>query len=146
MLGENFYESEIRDHFKRLFDSGELRSIGGSLEIFQKIAGVYPVVGSKIDWNRVPRSVGCAESRDDFQIERFVGFFNEVIAKFSLSGGVIYVGDGLTDFALIGDISVIQKILPKLIEIPQHHYIVDYGCSWCICLTMEGDMDFGFAS
>ncbi|WP_322026160.1 hypothetical protein [Burkholderia sp. BCC1977] len=145
-MSANFYESELRENLKELFDSGELRVIGNSSEIFKKLADVYPAAGSKIDWNRVPGSVGRVEVKDDLQAERFADFFDEMAAEFALSGDVIYVGDSSTDFALEGAITTIRKILPELLSVPQHHYIVGLGCSWCMCLTMEGDMDFGPAS
>ncbi|TKC89447.1 hypothetical protein FAZ69_10950 [Trinickia terrae] len=144
-MNTNFYESELREALKEFFNSGGLRVIGESSAVFKKLAGVYPAGGSKIDWTRVPGSVGRVEEQDDLQAEKFAEFFDEMAAKFALSGDVIYVGDSATDFALGGSIATIRKILPELLSVPQHHYIVGPGCSWCICLTMEGDMDFGLA-
>jgi hypothetical protein len=144
-MSGNFYESELRDALMEYLNSGEIRAIGDSSVVFMGLAGKYPADGSKIDWNRVPGSVRRFEGQDDLQAEKFAEFFEEIAAKFSLSGNVIYVGDSATDFALEGQISTIRKILPELLGVPQHHYFVDPGCSWCMCLTMEGDMGFGFA-
>ncbi len=70
-------------------------------------------------------------------------FFDDMQSRFELSGPVVYAGDSATDFALQGAVNAIRKALPTLIEVPQHHYFIGPSYSWCICLTMEGDMGFG---
>lgn len=141
----NFYEAELQKALKSNFESGQLRENGNSLPFFEKLARTFPVIGSKIDWEKVPDSIELVELQESAQINRFIGFFDEVCAKFSLSGDVIYVGDSATEFALESAVDVMKKILPELLSIPQHHYFIGPGYSWCICLTMEGDMAFGFS-
>jgi hypothetical protein len=77
------------------------------------------------------------------QIERFIDFFDEMRSRFDLAGPIFYAGDSATDFALEGAIETIRRVLPKIIDIPQHHYFVGPNCSWCLCMTMEGDIGFG---
>lgn len=67
-------------------------------------------------------------------------------SSFHLIGSVIYVGDSATDFALMGTVEVMQRALPIILEVPQHHYFIGPGYSWCICMTMEGDMGFGLSA
>ena len=98
---------------------------------------VFPYVGSKIDWKKVTNNVGDKDNEIDF--------FLRIKSKFSLTGNVIYIGDSVTDFALIGSVEDIIKIFPKLLSIPQHHYFLDENFLWCFCFTTEGDVDFGFA-
>jgi hypothetical protein len=67
-------------------------------------------------------------------------------ASFGLNGLVLYIGDTLTDFALAASVADMRQALPVLFEVPQHHYSVGANASWCMCMTMEGDMAFGCAA
>lgn len=127
-------------------EAGRIEEVGESSFFFAQLARRYPAQGSKIDWTRVPGAVERAESREAAQQEQFTIFFDELAAKFDLSGDVIYVGDSATDFALRGSVQHMRKVLPELLEIPQHHYIIGPEAKWCMCFTMEGDMGFGFGS
>ncbi|WP_157655781.1 hypothetical protein [Burkholderia ubonensis] len=143
-MSENFYESEVRRVLEKDFSSGALQIIGESSEIFKMLAISYPAIGSKIDWSEVPGAILAFEENDSLQVEKFIGFFDEIVAKYSLVGDVVYVGDSATDFSLKASVEKIRQILPELLDIPQHHYFVGSDFSWCMCLTMEGDMGFGF--
>jgi hypothetical protein len=137
------YEEDVRSALKDDFAAGHISEADDSEQVFKELGKTYPVVGSKIDWDKIPGSVvdfeGCAE----LQAEKFCEFFDGIRSKFELSGDVIYVGDSATDFSLLGSIDAIRRRLPDLLEVPQHHYFVGMGCSWCMCLTMEGDMGYG---
>lgn len=143
-MGENFYEAEIQRALEEDFSSGALKIIGDSSAIFEVLANSYPAAGSKIDWSEVPGSIRAFEESDSLQAGKFIEFFDEVVEKFSLSGDVVYVGDSATDFSIRAAIEKIREILPELLDIPQHHYFIGPDFSWCMCLTMEGDMGFGF--
>jgi len=99
--------------------------------------------GSKIDWKRVAGSIEYCE--EDQSQERFVEFFDEMCARFGLNGLVLYIGDGLTGFALAASTVDMRQALPVLFGVPQHHYFIVHrsNASWCMCMTMEGDMAFG---
>jgi hypothetical protein len=140
------YEDEIRRALKAEIDAGCLREAGTSDDLFSLLRKNYPASGSKIDWKRVPGAIECAEKDRSRQTEQFVEFFGEMRVRFGLNGHVLYVGDSLTDFALAGSIGAMQRALPVLLEVPQHHYFVGPNASWCICMTMEGDMAFGCAA
>lgn len=101
-MSANFYETELRKALKPDIQSGRLREIGESSMIFEQLARAYPTNGSKIDWARVPGAIERVEEQDALQAERFVEFFDEMVAKVDLSGDVVYVGDSATDFALEG--------------------------------------------
>jgi hypothetical protein len=137
------YEDGVRSALKAQFDAGELRDVGDAAAVFGSLSSVFPTSGSKIDWRHVPGSVESAEEDASLQRERFVQFFDEMQSRFVLTGPATYAGDSATDFALEGAVDAIRKALPILLEVPQHHYFMGPGCSWCICLTMEGDMGFG---
>jgi hypothetical protein len=40
-------------------------------------------------------------------------------------------------------IATLAECIGKLLEIPQHLYVVAEDYSWCICFSMEGYMSFG---
>ncbi|WFU22087.1 hypothetical protein QA649_28835 [Bradyrhizobium sp. CB1717] len=136
------YEQDIRRALKDELDSGCLTEIGLADDIFGLLRKAYPSSGSKIDWRRVPGAIECTDRDGSEQTARFLGFFDEMCGRFELSGPVIYVGDSATEFALAGSLETIRRVSPVLIEVPQHHYFVGPNASWCICLTMENDLDF----
>ncbi len=141
----NSYEDDLRNILKAEFDSGDLRDIGDATGVFELLCKAYPVVGSRIDWTQVADSIEKTEE-EPLQLAQFAEFFDQLCSKFCLAGTILYAGDSATDFALEScSLEVMRRALPHLIEIPQHHYFIGPGYSWCMCLTMEGDMAFGFA-
>ena len=143
-MSGNFYEDELRRSLRSKFQSEEIRDLGDSSEFFDRLMEYYPTSGSKINWRIIPNSIEELEENIDLQSAAFSQFFDALIAKFGLVGNVIYAGDSLTDAAFEGDLIDIRESLPELLEIPHHHYFIASDFSWCICLTMEGDMGFGF--
>jgi hypothetical protein len=137
------YEDDIRQLLKSEFDAGSLSEVGSADHVFELLAKIYPASGSQIDWHRVSGAIERSETEQCRQPEQFVEFFNEMIATFGLNGPVLYAGDSATDFTLAGSIATMQRILPALIAVPQHHYFVGPNASWCICMRMEGSMGFG---
>jgi hypothetical protein len=139
------YEDDIRKALKIEFDLGYLTEVGPAKDIFDLLMKAYPFSGSKIDWKRVPGAVECfaGETSNTNKSAKFTTFFNEVCDRFALIGPVVYIGDSATGFALAGSVETIRRVLSILIETPQHHFFVGPNASWCICFTMEGDMDFG---
>ena len=137
------YDDEIRKTLKAEIDAGRLKEVGDAADVFGLVKKIYPRSGSKIDWDQVPGAIEDAEEDQSRQITRFIEFFDEMCAKFRLSGLVLYVGDSLTNFALASSVADVRRALPVLFEVPQHHYFVGPNGSWCMCMTMEGDMAFG---
>jgi hypothetical protein len=140
------YEDEIRQALKTEIDSGRLKEAGAAHDVFELVTKNYPTSGSKIDWKRVPGSIEYYEEDRSQERTRFVEFFDEMCARFGLNGLVLYIGGGLTDFALAASIVDMRQALPVLFDVPQHHYFVGPNASWCMCMTMEGDMAFGRAA
>jgi hypothetical protein len=143
-MSGNFYEAELRKALHAAIESHRIKELGDSAPVFAKLMTAYPASGSKIDWDRVPGSIERVEEEEALQAEQFTAFFDEVIQKFRLAGDVVYVGDSATDFALMGSLGCMREVLPELLAIPQHHYLIGPESSWCLCFTMEGDMGFGF--
>ena len=55
---------------------------------------------------------------------------------------VIYLGDNLTDYAYIFLLRDLNKIIHKLLSIPEQHYIINSNMSWCIFISLENDVEF----
>jgi hypothetical protein len=143
-MSKNFYDTELRKVLRAELEGSRIRELGDSSPVFAQIATAYPITGSKIDWRRVPGSIELVEEDEVMRVEEFIGFFDEVVQKFSLSGDVVYVGDSATECAFAGSLEYMRAVLSKLLAIPQHHYLVGADVSWCVSFTMEGDMGFGF--
>jgi len=143
-MSENFYEVELRNALQSVMELKHIRGVGDSAPLFARLTAAYPSFGSKIDWRRVPGSVERTEEDESRQTEQFKVFFNEVVEKSKLSGDVVYAGDSATDFALSGSLEHMGAALPELLMIPQHHYFIGAASCWCISLTTEDDMGFGF--
>ena len=139
----NAYEIELIEALSD--NSGVVTwSHGGATKIFNEILETYPVVGSKIDWSRLANHPEAKVSDLHLHALEFSKFFLRTSRSFSLGGGVTYVGEGLTDFSLHAPIGFIKHRLAAIFSVPQHHYFLGTGLSWCMCFTMEGDMDFAF--
>jgi hypothetical protein len=139
----NAYEIDLIEALSDNSDRVTWRHDGAS-KIFEKISETHPVVGSKIDWSRLA-SHTCAKVWDLQQHAlEFSKFFVRTSQAFPLGSEVIYAGDGLTDFSVHAPIHVIKDRLASIFSIPQHHYFLGADLPWCMCFTMEGDMDFAF--
>lgn len=144
-MSANFYEEELRQVLWSEFELRCVRELGGASPVFERLMEVFPVSGSRIDWRRVSGSLVDTEEEVDLQAGRFIDFLGGAIRKFGLSGDIIYVGDSATEFALGVALDCVARVLPALLAVPQHHYLIGPGFAWCACLTMEGDMGFGFS-
>ncbi len=144
-MAKNLHESDLRLALKSLFENGELRVIGSSDAIFAQLESAFPALGSKIDWLSVPTAIESVSLDEETRPQAFASFYDSLVAEFSLSGVVTYVGDSATEFAIEGSVESLRNALPSLVRIPQHHYFVGTNAAWCITLTMEGWMAFGFS-
>ena|SRR6478672_11675166 len=140
------YEDDIREALKEEINAGRLKEAGAADDIFLLLAKNYPLSGSKIDWKRVPGSIEFSEEDQSQQPSQFAEFFDQMCEQFGLNGLVLYVGDGPMDFALEGSAVDMRCAFTVLFDLPQHHYFVGPNASWCMSMTMEGDMAFGFAA
>ncbi|MES9681106.1 rhs-associated protein, partial [Bacillus safensis] len=58
---------------------------------------------------------------------------------------VIYIGDNLTEFGYQFELKHLKELLVYFLDIPQHHYFISLEGDWCICLSFENYLDFGFS-
>lgn len=139
----NLYEEELIEVITSDVANGQIAIISDSVSYFKNLAAIYPFLGAKIDWALVSGAIELCEGRSGFQEKAFSEFFYEIGKKISQSETIIYVGDGLTDFALLSKKDVFGKYLGAIFSIPQHHYFIGEDFSWCMVFTFEGDMSFG---
>lgn len=140
----NFYDAELRRALLAVEAYDHIRDLGDPALLLARLAKAFPVRGSRIDWSRVQGSIERVQDDPTQQAREFIAFVDELTREKGLGGEVVYAGDSATDFALSGPLERIRDVLPKLLAIPQHHYVIGPQFAWCICLTMEGDMAFGF--
>jgi len=147
-MPRNYFENELLLGLNKQLSEGALLIVENPNNYFEKMYGLYPTMGSKIAWSRVPGSISerlKANSDSDIR-EQFLLFFERTMRTFKLKGPAVYLGDGAIDFAVAGDIEVLKNSLKIFLDIPHHHYFVCETVKWCLSLTMELDMHFGEAS
>jgi hypothetical protein len=119
---------------------GRVRVCESCAPWFDKLNARFPASGSKIAWSEVPGSESSHGS-----IECFVQFAKDVVRFHGLTGSAVYIGDGLTNIAVLADVNDLLSIVDRMLIFPHHHYVVSESVDWCMSYTMEEDMDFGFA-
>ncbi len=140
----NYFEDELLKDIEYYISKGLVIVENDFEKYFEKLNQTYPIYGSKIDWSFVENSIEINATDKDYK-SQFLNFMAETINNQSLKGECIVVGDSLIDKALKMDVATLNKVIPYVIEIPQHHYIIAGDFSWCMVFTMEQDMCFGFA-
>jgi hypothetical protein len=124
--------------------SGEVTVEASSDRYFAQLQSTFPVLGSKIAWSKVPGALEEVAAPDAY-IEDCLRFYDRVLGEYALHGTCVVIGDSQVDFSLVTTVQRSRDYLARILAIPQHHYIVSAGFTWCIAFTMEGEMAFGFA-
>lgn len=101
--------------------------------------------GSKIDWLQTTKHY-----HKELNSESLLGdaslFIAELKEKYlNKNVRVMYIGDSLTEFGYQFEIRNIEKIIACFLDIPQHHYFIPLEGDWCLCISFENDIDFGFS-
>lgn len=101
--------------------------------------------GSKIDWLLTDKHYS-KESNNESLLADTSLFIKELKEKY-LNNNVrlMYIGDSLTDFGYQFELKDIEKILVYFLDIPQHHYFIPLEGDWCLCISSENYLDFGFS-
>ena len=126
-----------------LIEKGLIKIIDDEGYYIDLLEKKFPFVGSKIDWNRVPNSTS-SKCQGDFIEEGYL-FFEDCLEKgyILLRENIVIVGDSFMENALETKVENLTNILRLLLKLPQHTYIFDKECRWCLSFTMEGYFDFG---
>ena len=105
--------------------------------------------GSKISWSRT-KGHKSATLTGDFeawliQINRFF-LSNKIMDESNNEGEVYYINDSSLYFAVcIGFLEMKSFMAYALKNIPQHHYFFNQRAKWCLAVSSEGYVDFGYA-
>ena len=143
------FEDEIRKSILEL-DFPPLL-IDSPNEIVDKIASSFDWIGSKIDWGKTKnhRHLNLVGSDDDSLslIKEFIIKNMDINHAISVSQGICYINDSSIDFCVYITSSQFDEWLEFAYNnIPQHHYYFDEAQGWCLVITMEGNVDFGFST
>ena len=141
----NFYTEQLWPLLMEMQHKEKLKVSWDSDVFFSQLQGAFPVVGSKIAWDHVPGRVGNTTASGAVTVPERMSFFVSVRERYSLSGPSQYAGDSLVHFLVSADLEEMEALLPRVLDIPQHHYVAAPDASWCFAFTMEGDADFAFS-
>lgn len=101
--------------------------------------------GSKIDWFETNKHYS-KESNNESLIIDAIQFITDLKEKYLNNNvQVMYLGDGLTEFGYQFEIKDIEQLLVYFLAIPQHHYFIPLDGDWCLCVSYENYLDFGFS-
>ncbi|MEH7642872.1 rhs-associated protein, partial [Bacillus pumilus] len=101
--------------------------------------------GSKIDWLQT-NNHHSKNSNNESLLPDALLFITELKEKYLANNlQVIYIGDNLTEFGYQFELKHIEELLVYFLDIPQHHYFVPLEGDWCICISYENYLDFGFS-
>lgn len=114
-----------------------------------KLSGKFNWIGSKIDWSKaINHQTGILKGSYAEWILNIKAFMsnNGIYDVIKRSQKIYYINDSSLDFS----ISFLEKNFNNFLDfalenIPQHHYFFDFDINWCLMISSEGYVDFGFA-
>jgi hypothetical protein len=107
--------------------------------VFEWMHRTLPSKGSKVAWDRAPGEHShwyCGT--DEAQLAKVV---SELVSLLSGHGSVIHAGDSLSTFAVRFPASGLRPVLPSLLLIPEHHFVLAEDEVWFLAFSFEGDVD-----
>lgn len=116
---------------------------------FRLLERRFPMIGSKIAWEKVPRAV--VRETDPRDPDRHVRDAAKLLLDVTKAEGiaaeqvVIAIGDSAMEEAVSLPMGVLLESVRDFLELPQHLYVLPEDGSWCFSFTMEGDLAFGHA-
>jgi hypothetical protein len=136
------FEEELLAELDDLIKSGCIFVEKENEKYFSGLSASFPICGSKIDWGEVPGSIEEIADGSNY-LGSCIDFFKRISEENGLKGNCILIGDSAIESAFILSVDVLGQCLKKVLEVPQHHYIIAENNSWCMSFTMEGEMAFG---
>lgn len=125
--------------------AGLIEVLPHSDDLADRLSTTFPFCGSKIDWRATRGHCSGRELSRDRELVAFADFFDRRSKELGRDSIAYYVNDNQVDWALRASLWTFSRHLEAITEIPGHHYFVADDLGWCMALTMEGDIDFGFA-
>ncbi|MFJ5963272.1 rhs-associated protein [Bacillus sp. NPDC093026] len=101
--------------------------------------------GSKIDWLQTKNHYSMNSNNESLLPDALL-FITELKEKYLDNNlQVIYIGDNLTEFGYQFELKHIEELLVYFLDVPQHHYFISLEGDWCMCISYENYLDFGFS-
>ncbi|WP_353855161.1 rhs-associated protein [Bacillus sp. Bos-x628] len=101
--------------------------------------------GSKIDWLQTKNHYSMNSNNESLLPDALL-FITELKEKYLDNNlQVIYIGDNLTEFGYQFELKHIEELLVCFLDVPQHHYFISLEGDWCMCISYENYLDFGFS-
>lgn len=111
------------------------------------LSDMFEWAGSKIDWDKtISHSYQKLTNDKRFWPSLVIAFINRHY-RFCDSEEIFYINDSSLDFALKISAEQFNHTLTLLTDqVPQHHYFFAPKTKWCLSITSEGYVDFGFSN
>lgn len=140
-------DDEIKEKILQLSDS--LLIIDSWDSIADELSDSFEWIGSKINWSKTSNheSMNLKGNYSDWidQINKFI-HANNIDSEISHSDNIYYINDSSLDFSVSIKPEQFYIFFKMAIEyIPQHHYFFNRERKWCIVISSEGYIDFGFS-
>ena len=142
---ESTFETELRAALASPVKAGLIEIVPHSDGIATRLSEAFPFFGSKIDWRATKGHLGALEPSRDRELPTFSAFFHRRSEELGRESVAYYLNDNQIDCSLRASLWTFSQYLQPIIEMPSHHYFVGDDLGWCMALTMEGDIDFGYA-
>jgi len=105
----------------------------------------FDFAGSKIDWLQTNKHHSKSSNHASLLSDALL-FITELKERYLANNlQVIYIGDNLTEFGYQFELRHLEELLVYFLDIPQHHYFISLEGDWCICISFEDYLDFGFS-
>ncbi|EGV3833772.1 type IV secretion protein Rhs [Salmonella enterica] len=140
-------DDEIKEKILQLSDS--LLIIDSWNSIADELSDSFEWIGSKINWSKTSKHEGLNLKGNYFdwidQINNFI-HANNIDSEILHSDNIYYINDSSLDFSVsIKPKQFYQFLKMAINNIPQHHYFFNREKKWCIVISSEGYIDFGFS-
>lgn len=118
--------------------------------IVDELSKSFEWAGSKIRWSKVNehKSLKLNGGYEDW-IEQIISFISDSVIRNAIneSDGLYYINDSSLDYSIFIQPSQFCDFMKYAIKnIPQHHYFTDAQKKWCLVVSSEGYIDFGFSN
>lgn len=107
--------------------------------VFAWLSSNLPVVGTKIDWDKVGETHEHWHLDDEAALQALAR--EEVCSRVQRCGPAVHAGDGLSPTGVHVPHENCANVIAALLAIPEHHYFLASDHTWLVVVTTEGDLD-----
>jgi len=135
----------VQENFLKDLDefiaSGEVEVLTDNDRYINLLQEKYPFSGSKIDWEQTSAHVEKKIETNDDEL----AFYKDLRTSAQIPNGqqIVFISDNDIAGVLIFNSETLDKILERILDLPQHKYLLAESGEWCLNFTMEGFADFG---